>query len=192
VKAVVITNAGDARDQRWLDGRIEAIESGVEAVVEIARNWTEGRELARLHPGVSAAEYVTARVGVLGKAVVPVLLQESNWSNRQIAVVAGVSDETVNRTARATNVARDRGPVIGADGKTYTPRVAKEEAPDEIDLDTGPDEGGREDAYRRVLREYVAGIVRVQPPTIGTPPTLYRRRHELERRLQAVLAEVMS
>lgn len=57
-----MTGPGDLRDQHWLDAQIEAIESGVEAVVAIARNWTDGRNLSRLHPGVSAAEYVTSRI----------------------------------------------------------------------------------------------------------------------------------
>lgn len=199
--AVAMTGAGDVRDQRWLDGRISAIEDGVGAVIDIAHNWSEGRNLARLHPGVSAAVYITEHVGILGKSVVPVLLAESNWSNRQIAAVAGVSPQTVGRMATVPNGTVEDRPAetLGADNKvrSYPPRVVQAvvidgPASDEIDLDSGPDEGARADAYRRVLREYIAGIVRVQPPTIGDPPSLYRRRHDLERKLLAVLAEVMS
>jgi hypothetical protein len=121
----MMTGPGDLRDQHWLDDQIEAIESGVEAVVNIARNWTDGRNLARLHPGVSAAEYVTARVGTLGKAVVPVLLAESNWSNRQIAAVAGVTHPTVAKVRAQVESTYhvEPAPVLGADGKTYSPRA---------------------------------------------------------------------
>lgn len=119
------TCAADLDDQRWLDRQVEAIETGVDAVVNIARNWTDGRNLARLHPGVSAAEYVTSRVGTLGKAVVPVLLAESNWSNRQIAAVAGVTHPTVAKARREVESTYhvEPRPVLGADGKTYPPRV---------------------------------------------------------------------
>ncbi len=112
----------DTLDQRWLDDRIAAIEDGIEAVLDIARNWTDGRNLARLHSGVSAAEYVTSRVGTLGKAVVPVLLSGSNWSNRQIATVAGISEGTVRNVAGAQDYAPEPRPVLGADGKIYAPR----------------------------------------------------------------------
>lgn len=123
----VPASAGDAADLRWLDLRIDAIETGVDAVIEIARNWTDLRNVSRLFPGVSAAEYVTSRLGTLGKAVVPVLLAESNWSNRQIAVVAGVAPETVNVVARqvASSSHVEPRPVLGADGKSYAPRVVQ-------------------------------------------------------------------
>lgn len=125
----LMTGPGDIRDQHWLDERIEAIESGVEAVVDIARNWTDGRCVARLHPGVSAAEYVTSRVGVLGKAVVPVLLAQSDWSNRQIAAVAGVDHTTVGRIAARTGAFApvDRPTeTLGADGKYRPAHVVRE------------------------------------------------------------------
>lgn len=133
----VMTGPGDLRDQHWLDDQVEAIEVGFEAVVNIARNWTDGRNLSRLHPGVSAAEYVTSRVGTLGKAVVPVLLAESNWSNRQIAAVAGVSEGTVRNVSGAQNYAPERGPVLGADGKLYEPRTVVAEV---IDLPKNADD----------------------------------------------------
>jgi hypothetical protein len=123
--AVVPTSQADLKDQEWLDRQVEAIETGVEAVVNIARNWTDLRCLSRLHPGVSAAEYVTARVGTLGKSVVPVLLAESNWSNRQIAAVAGVSHQTVARVAQVVQMDHVRKPALGADGKTYPPRIVE-------------------------------------------------------------------
>lgn len=127
--AVAWTGPGDARDQRWLDERIEAIDDGVQAVIDIARNWTEGRCVSRLHPGVSAAEYVTSHVGTLGKSVVPVLLAGSDWSNRQIAAVAGVHHDTVDRAAKelAENRQFERpAATLGSDGKYRPARVVRE------------------------------------------------------------------
>lgn len=124
MKAMAITGPADLRDQRWLDERIAAIEDGVEAVIDIARNWTDGRNLARLHPGVAAAAYVTDRVGTLGKAIVPVLLAESNWSNVQIAAVAGVSPETVRTTSQKLEVGRP-AETLGADGRLRTATPAR-------------------------------------------------------------------
>lgn len=124
----VATGPADVRDQRWLDERIAAIEDGVEAVIDIARNWSDGRNLSRLHPGVAAAAYVTERVGVLGKSIVPVLLAESNWSNRQIAAVAGVDEGTVRNVKRTAESSAVAQPVrtLGADGKVrpaFRPRL---------------------------------------------------------------------
>lgn len=119
-----MTGPGDLRDQHWLDGRIAAIEDGVDAVIDIARNWSDGRNLARLHPGVSAAAYITEHVGVLGKSVVPVLLAESDWSNRQIAAVAGVDESTVRAQLRDFPQLDRPAETLGADGK-YRPRVVQ-------------------------------------------------------------------
>jgi hypothetical protein len=195
----VITSAGDLRDQHWLDAQIEAIETGVEAVVSIARNWTDGRNLSRLHPGVSAAEYVTARVGTLGKAVVPVLLAESNWSNRQIAAVAGVSRMTVNRMADegsgGTDVPR---PVLGADGKTYPPRVVQAVV---IDHATAPLEppvsilAGDAMTLARLVDE-LDELRRVRPPEMAAAIAASRRRsvaahiHRVRAYLGSVLVEL--
>jgi len=122
--AVAITGAGDLRDQRWLDERISAIEDGIEAVLDIARNWSDGRCLARLHPGTSAQDYILARVRhPLGRGVVVPLLAESNWSNRQIAAVAGVSRNTVNQLAQVVPVDRP-AETLGADGRRR-PRVVR-------------------------------------------------------------------
>ncbi len=89
-------------------------------------NWTEGRNLSRLHPGLSAAQYVMDRVGTLPKSVVPVLLEQTNWSNRQIAAVAGVSEGAVRlEVRRNTHLADEPRPVLGADNKLYAPRTPK-------------------------------------------------------------------
>jgi hypothetical protein len=184
-----LTGPADLRDQRWLDERIVTATNGIEAVIDIALNWSEGRCVGRLHLGVAPADYVRERVGLLGRAAIIPLLTESNWSNRQIAAVAGVSRSTVGREADelAQMGQLDRPTeTLGADGK-LRPRKIR---PVVIDLET-PDERSRSASYVRALHDYIAAIVRVQPPTLGDPPAEFRRRHELERRLQAVLAEVM-
>jgi len=122
---VVLEGPADIRDQRWLDERIADIESGVDAVLEIAANWNDGRNVARLHPGVSAAEYVKSKVGPLrlGKADVTVLLAETNWSNRQIAAVAGVPSSNVDYAARRLRESHavERPAVLGADNRITRP-----------------------------------------------------------------------
>lgn len=64
----------------------------------------------------------------LGRGVVEPLLAESNWSNRQIAEIAGVSEITVRRTA--TNDAVERpAETLGADGRlrpAFRPRLEPE------------------------------------------------------------------
>jgi hypothetical protein len=118
--------AADVRDQRWLADRLNDIESGIEAVLDIARNWTEVRNLSRLHPGESAQAYILAHVKhPLGPGVVVPLLAESNWSQAQIAEIAGVSTATVSRTVTNVTVERpDR--TLGADGKLRPARVVRE------------------------------------------------------------------
>jgi hypothetical protein len=119
-------SSGDAAavDQRWLDERIAAIEDGIEAVLDIARNWTAGRNLSRLHPGASAQDYILGRVKhPLGRGVVVPLLAESNWSHGQIAAIAGVTRQRVSQVA--SDLPPDRGPVLGADNKVYAPRVVQ-------------------------------------------------------------------
>lgn len=125
-----VLGPADVRDQRWLDERIAHIEDGIEAVLDIARNWSEGMNLSRLHPGVSAQDYILGRVkSPLGRGVVVPLLAESNLSNRQIAAIAGVSDMTVGRTA--TDVAVERpAETLGADGRL---RAVRERGDDGFD-----------------------------------------------------------
>jgi len=122
---VIPATSADIRDQHWLDDQIAAIDNGIEAVLDIARNWTENRNLSRLHPGVSAQEYILSNAKhPLGRGVVVPLLEGSDWSNRQIAAVAGVSPDTVDRTAR--NQAVDRpAKTLGADGRLRPARVGR-------------------------------------------------------------------
>lgn len=125
-----LTGPADLRDQRWLDERISSARNGVEAVIDIALNWTEGRQVGRLHPGVAVADYVREHVGLIGREAVIPLLTESNWSNRQIAAVAGVGEATVRRTASSGAVDRP-SETLGGDGKlrpAFRPRL--DPAPD--------------------------------------------------------------
>lgn len=110
------TGPADLRDQQWLDGRIAAARDGIEAVIEIALNWTDGRGVGRLHPGVAPADYVREHIGIVGRAAIVPLLTESNWSNRQIAAIAGVSEGTVRTTAQEYAVERP-DETLGRDGK---------------------------------------------------------------------------
>lgn len=124
---VAVLGPADLRDQRWLDEQIAAIDDGMESVVDIARNWTDGRNLARLHPGVSAQTYVMSHVKhALGRGVIEPLLAESNWSNRQIAAVAGVGRRTVDRVATGPSGPVRPAETLGADGKLRSARVIRE------------------------------------------------------------------
>ena len=148
---LVPTTAADVRDQHWLDLQIDKIKESVadagDRLQDIAANWTDNRNLSRLHPGVAAKTYVLDRLGVLGPAVIVPLLESTNWSNRQIAEIAGVSHDTVNRAARELDeiVQLDRPTeTLGADGKlrpgrvvrVTTAEVIEPEADAPLDLDT--------------------------------------------------------
>jgi hypothetical protein len=154
--AMVITHT-DAEDQAWLDERISAARSGIEAVIEIAQNWEAGRMLSRLHPG-SAADYVREHVGILSKAAVVALLENTDLSNRQIAKVAGVSPRTVNRAAAAApteanaSVERPATTTLGADGKRRKPRATKPK-PEVPPIEYVPD--ADEQPLSEVAREYI-------------------------------------
>lgn len=113
---VVMVGPADLGDQRWLDERIDTARNGIEAVIDIALNWTGGRNVSRLHPGVAPADYVREHVGLLGRDAIVPLLTETNWSNRQIAAVAGVSRNDVNELALSVPVDRP-ATTLGADGK---------------------------------------------------------------------------
>ncbi len=131
----LIVSRGDLEDQRWLDQAIEAIDSGIEAVLDIARNWTELRNLSRLHPGQSAQEYVLAHVQhPLGPGVVVPLLESSNWSQSQIAAIAGVSHQAVQQHATKLQVDRP-AQTLGADGKLRPAQVVREVTAEVIEPD---------------------------------------------------------
>lgn len=126
-------------DQHWLDDRIARIEDGLDAVLDIAAQWTDGRNLARLHPGISAQDYILSRVKhPLGRGVVLPLLAESDWSQAQIARIAGVSTATVSRTV--TDVTVDRpAETLGADGKYRPGRVVRTVVAEVIDTPPATD-----------------------------------------------------
>ncbi len=145
----LVTGPKDLRDQEWLDERVAIARDGIEAVIDIARNWTDGRNVSRLHPGVAAADYILEHVGIVGKEAIEPLLIESNWSHRQIAEVTGVSHTTVNRKASGTNIPLEpnekvltssgrlvsKPKIVGIDGKAFVgDPVAEAEASAELAL----------------------------------------------------------
>lgn len=154
--AMIATGPADLRDQRWLDERIEAIEDGIESVLDIARNWSDGRNLARLHPDTSAQTYILARVkSPLGRGVVEPLLAESNWSNRQIAAVAGVDEDTVREQLRENPQLERPAKTLGADGKL---RPSTRPAPFRPRLDPTPDPYFTERVVRKVTAEVIETV----------------------------------
>lgn len=88
--------------------------------MEIVEDWLVGR----LHPGMSAGEYIASLGFRLTVAEAMAALPEG--SNPQIAAVAGVDQSTVYRTRqRFADANPDGAPparVIGADGKSYPGR----------------------------------------------------------------------
>jgi hypothetical protein len=160
-KAIIVITGDDDEDEAWLEERIGEVKTGIQAVLEIAWNWYEGRLLSRLHPGVHAWKYIVDHVGPLGKSTVVPLLVSSNWSDGQIAAVAGVSASTVHRLAR--NLPYERPPGnIGKDGRLralpargpiFTPKS------DPIGY-INPDN----QRYAVKLKEYIRRINRVEVP----------------------------
>lgn len=194
------TGPADLRDQRWLDERIAEIDDGIDAVLDIARNWTDGMNLSRLHPGSSAQDYILGRVKhPLGRGVVVPLLAESNWSNRQIAAVAGVSARTVGRTAASAAVEDRPTETLGADGKLRAARVVRKVIaeviePEEVELDLDivtPDAVAESTAvWLADLRKYISGIVHVPPPPQTDERTYRRLRRGLIPALTAALDQL--
>lgn len=198
--AVQPTGPADMRDQRWLDERIATARNGIEAVIDIALNWTEGRQVGRLHPGTAPAEYVREHVGLLsGDAIVP-LLTETNWSNRQIAAVTGVDEGTVRNRLR--NIPQSARPerTLGADGferPAFRPRLdptpyfatPAEEDANELDLTNVPTAAADAAAqWYRDLHRYASGFEHVAPPP-RIDPAKYRRER---RRLMAGVRDLID
>jgi hypothetical protein len=198
------TGPADLRDQRWLDERIAEIDDGIDAVLDIARNWTDGMNLSRLHPGSSAQDYILGRVKhPLGRGVVVPLLAESNWSNRQIAAVAGVGrtsvNEAANQLAESGQLAERPTETLGADGKLRAARVVREVIaeviePEEVELDLDivtPDAVAESTAvWLADLRKYISGIVHVPPPPQTDERTYRRLRRGLIPALTAALDQL--
>lgn len=124
-KAAIATGPADLRDQKWLDEQVATLGYGIDAAKAIWTNWSDGRNVGRLHPGQSAGAYI-ASLG-LRLTLAEAMAALPDGSNRQVAAVAGVNEITVRRERAATNVAPDAEPpaVRGADGKTYPGRVLR-------------------------------------------------------------------
>ena len=123
IASVLPTGPKDLRDQKWLNEQVSKAKDGFDAVVLIANNWTEGRNLSRLHLGVSAVDYVKREVGQLTRDAIAPLLVSTDWSNRQIAAVTGTSPTTVGtKAAQLSNSGQLTRPAktTGADGRKRT------------------------------------------------------------------------
>jgi hypothetical protein len=94
----------------------------MEAAREIWINWSDLRNVGRLHPGMSPGEYISS-LG-LRLTLPEAMAALPDGSTREIAKVAGVSHMTVQRTG-VTDVP-PHARVIGADGKSYPGRVVGE------------------------------------------------------------------
>jgi hypothetical protein len=121
---VTLTGRGDLDDQRWLDQQVVALGDGIEAARGIWANWSDLRNVGRLHPGQSAGEYI-ASLG-LRLTLPEAMAALPDGSTREIARVAGVGTMTVH-DARVRDRTPDEPParVIGADGKSYPGRVVR-------------------------------------------------------------------
>ena len=121
------TGPADLRDAKWLAGRVAALSDGIDAARDIWLNWDAGMRVGRLHPTMSAGAYIESLGFHL--ALVDAMAALPNASLREIAAVAGVSKDTVQRRRRpgVSNATPDAPPakVIGADGKSYPGRVVR-------------------------------------------------------------------
>lgn len=121
-KAVAALGPADLRDQRWLDERVADLRSGIDAAREIWANWYEGRQVGRLHPGMTPGQYI-ASLG-MRLSLPESIVAAPDASVPTLAAMAGVSERTVQR-ARQQGVTSDTPSIRGADGKSY-PRVVRE------------------------------------------------------------------
>jgi hypothetical protein len=123
-----LTGRGDLDDQRWLAQQVATLGDGIEAARAIWANWTDLRNVGRLHPGMTAGDFIASQLGGLRLDLPRLIAALPDMSNRQIAAIAGVRDTTVMRARPAANAAPDEpdaepARVIGADGKSYPGRV---------------------------------------------------------------------
>ena len=131
--APVLTGPADIRDERWLADQVDQLGMGVTAARAIWLNWSEGRNVGRLHPGLSAGQYIATLWIRLDLAEAMAALPAG--SGREVARVARVSESTVRRARGASNDAPPDPPtkVIGADGKAYPGRVVRAKEGDVIE-----------------------------------------------------------
>jgi len=112
----------DLADQQWLDERIDSIATSFEdmakGIEDIRQNWTEGRNLQRLHPGVSAGEYIKDKVPWLlrSRAAVEALVQYTDYSLNAIARLTGYTRQGVSNIAAETLPAE----VVGRQRRSLT------------------------------------------------------------------------
>ena len=116
-------------DQRWLDHQVSVLGEGVEAARAIWLNWSDLRNVGRLHPGMTAGDFIAAQLGGVRLDLPRLIADLPSMSTREIAKVAGVGRMIVSREREAVPFGTpDAEPVrvIGADGKSYPGRVVRE------------------------------------------------------------------
>ena len=127
--AVMPTSRGDVEDLHWLDAKVATLGDGIEAAKEIWLNWSDLRCVGRLHPGMTAGDFLASVLGGLRLDVGELVKALPEMSTREIAKVAGVSNYTVAIEKQAVrNLTPDAEParVVGVDGKSYPGRVVRE------------------------------------------------------------------
>jgi hypothetical protein len=132
--------ASDLDDQQWLDQQVATLGDGIEAARAIWDNWSDLRNVGRLHPGQSAGDFIAAQLGGVRLDLPRLIAALPAMSNRQLAAVAGVSEGTVRNNRGAQIYAPDAEParVIGADGKSYPGRVVRGEVIEPAPLPVPP------------------------------------------------------
>lgn len=146
MRAAVATysKAADEQDQQWLDERVTALVTHIEdakvVAADIQANWFpgEGREVGRLHPGMTPGKYIDSLGHSLSLTEALAVMPEA--SSREVAKVAKVHHSTVaearkksvgnptdmvRRSDTGTRVPARRVPRVAAPG-TITPKQTRE------------------------------------------------------------------
>ena len=126
-----VTGPADLRDQQWLDEQVADLGRGIEAAQAIWANWWDGRQVGRLHPGLSPGDYI-ASFG-MRLSLPEALAAMPDAPSRQIAAVAGVDRRTVDRN-RGNGA---NAPLVVRDSRTGNPRVVRAEVLDVPVIDFG-------------------------------------------------------
>lgn len=191
---MIATGPKDLRDKQWLDEQVADLGRGIDAAKAIWSNWWDGRQVGRLHPGMTPGQYI-ASLGM--RLTLPeALAAMPDASTRQVAAVAGVSHMTVAREKASVTDVTDR--VVGGDGVERPARVIREVTAQIIEEEPIESTDNTEDDlnayYIKALRDYVAGIVNVLPSglVLKSPPTLFRKRLALARALDRTIDEVLG